>query len=238
MAVLRTYDKDGVLLASGTSPVDNGGLCWIGGDHYLGCSTTRLRLFSWDGTAGGTIKALLTFNGTNVFGVSVEIPHTRIEDAGFTENMRPDGSHVMVTQRVIAFESNFFVTRYFDLSAGNVAEAYFHSFGLAGFFGGVAHSGHLWWFGFTNAIPTNLVVARELDGVLPLNVGGLSFQSTGISEDMCHDGRVLWTLEGGAVHQYNIALGAASDMKSFSLAGGDHRGLTTNGHNLLILSDT
>ncbi len=240
MAVLRTYDKQGNLLASGTAPSDAGGICWAGGNWYIVAVDDRILVFDWDGTSGALVRKIGATFISSVHGRSVEMAKHQVFDNEGDSWLEPDGQHIMVSFRILAFGFNFFVLRHYPFDApGTIGEDFFINLGIQSDYGGVTMNGNHWFAAYTDTAGggTPQFVGLDIVGAAgttrtPRSVGTLI-------RDLTMDGRDFWWLQGSTVSQVVFeGTGTPEPVSSFTAAGAGHAGLTTNSHNLLVLSSS
>lgn len=237
MAILRMYDKQGTILSATTSPANAGGLCWLGADVYAVVGETRITQICFDGGSAAFGKRLILAGPAGTVFKSAEISRRQTFDTEGDLVFEPDGHQIFVTSDTEIGGVAHHQLSVYDIELGTLA--WTHDFGASGGNGGITTNGMNWFTGLTEAAGGAIrLLAFETDGFM-VNIPYRSTESV-LNVDMCHDGLHLWSLEGTTVKQYEPSPVAPffRQVSSFSATGTRVLGITTNGHNLIVLSET
>lgn len=235
MARLRTYTKEGAQLSDVNSPVGGPQLCWVGGEKYVVCNGTRLVLATIGASEVVQMVQLVALGGTDRFR-GVAAAHRHVFDEGGEHAFQPDDQCVLVTLKEGIGGLDHQTIRAYDIATGIIL--WTHDFGGSSDNGPIATNGMNWFMGWENAVAVKSLGALDIDGAV---VNALyNITPAIIPKDLCHDGASLWSIEDGVIRQLVTSPTAPffKEVSSFTATGAGVGGITTDGHRLIVLSET
>jgi len=251
MTKLRTYAKDGTELSpsGGTTGNLKGGLDWVGGDTFVVAHDRGFDLVRYTGTAFSTLRTIKSYANVAHLPLSASINrnwNALGDDDGF---MSSDGLQIATTFSVNTGAPGWDQRMaWHDIETG--ANPFTHDFGVVANWGGITNNGNEWYITLetTGASPRLLRCKIENGGLTVVrNHLAQDETLTGVFiRDMCFDGAFLWALVQSSdfdmdVMQYDVSIspgGPPKALQRFAISGAHHDGIATDGHNLIVYSDT
>lgn len=243
MAIFRTYDKDGTeLSASGGVNVGvQGGIDWLGGEHFLMATDRAIQVLVYDGKSGGVVKTLVSYANVNVLPKSIAVARNHFPGGEESEWISSDGLQVAVTFRINTGAPGWaFRIIWHDLETGLFS--WIHDFGVQNFHGGITHNGNQWFITAQTLANQDVFLRADINGsslkVLRQHNVALFVR------DVCFDGMYAWGLEDAGGGSFNVAqyeigvIALPRTVNTWTPAGAGHEGIATDGHHIIVSSDS